>query len=163
LIEPAPVLASPPETLQVTAAGPPLASVAENCSTALPLEPVALQPVQLVSMKLMPGAMVNVPLAGLALTVLVPHPAKAIVKAAAKGKISAEMPVGCRRVGRLERAHILAPGAREVASRGGLAAPNFSRLGNFYRVPFETNLSSTAQKSRISLWLNPMQFSPIAR
>jgi hypothetical protein len=55
LIVPGPVLASPPETVQVTLAAPPLFSVAANCSKAWPVVLlVELQPVQLVSMLAVP-------------------------------------------------------------------------------------------------------------
>jgi hypothetical protein len=53
-MEPGPVLASPPETDQVTLAEMP-ACVAENCSTAVPVVFFPLQPVQLVSMVAVPG------------------------------------------------------------------------------------------------------------
>lgn len=61
VIVPAPELASPPETDQVTEAAPPLLSVAENCSTTAPEEVAALQPVQLVSIESVVGEMENVP------------------------------------------------------------------------------------------------------
>src|SRR5579871_5164418 len=90
-MEPAPVRASPPETFQLTVASSPLASVAENCSTAAPLTLLALQPVQLVSSEAMPGLMENAELTGLALTTLPPaQPARiAMPGAAAK---SASLP-----------------------------------------------------------------------
>jgi hypothetical protein len=72
---PAPLFTSPPLTFQVTVAAPPLASVAENCSTDAPDELVALQPVQLVSIDAVPGVMEKVPFDGLAATIPPPHPA----------------------------------------------------------------------------------------
>jgi hypothetical protein len=60
-MEPGPELASPPESAQVTLAALPPESVAENCSTAVPVVPVALQPVQLVSIVGVPGEIENVP------------------------------------------------------------------------------------------------------
>jgi|SRR5580658_10135129 hypothetical protein len=80
---PAPVFASPPITLQVTAAASPSASVAANCSTGVPLELVALQPVQLVSIAPVPGLIVKDPLLGFALTVPALHPAMAMIAGAA--------------------------------------------------------------------------------
>ena len=59
LMEPAPELASPPETDHVTLAAPPLFSVAVNCSTVAPADVVILHPVQLVSMEAVPGEMEN--------------------------------------------------------------------------------------------------------
>ena len=73
---PAPLLASPPETDQVTVAAPPAERVAVNCSTEAPWVLVALQPVQFVSMELEPGAMENVPLEGFPETVPPAQPAK---------------------------------------------------------------------------------------
>ena len=61
--------------VHVTLAAPPLASVAENCSTAVPDELVALQPVQLVSIVAVPGEIENVPFEELAATPPPPHPA----------------------------------------------------------------------------------------
>lgn len=61
VIVPAPELASPPETDQVTTAAPPLLSVAENCSIAAPADVAALQPVQLVSIETVVGEIENVP------------------------------------------------------------------------------------------------------
>jgi hypothetical protein len=60
-IDPAPELASPPETDHETVAAPPPASVAENCSIAVPEVFVVLQPVQLVSIATVPGVIENVP------------------------------------------------------------------------------------------------------
>lgn len=58
---PRPLLLSPPaEADQVTAAVPPPVKVAENCSTALPEEFLALHPTQLVSIAAVPGAILNV-------------------------------------------------------------------------------------------------------
>lgn len=61
VIDPAFVFASPPETVQFTLAAPPEASVAVNCSTAVPEVLVVLQPVQLVSMVEVEGEMEKVP------------------------------------------------------------------------------------------------------
>jgi hypothetical protein len=61
VIEPAPVVASPPETDQVTDAAPPEVSVAVNCSTGAPDAAVELQPVQLVSMEPAVGETENSP------------------------------------------------------------------------------------------------------
>jgi hypothetical protein len=69
---PGPLLASPPETLQVTLAAPPPVSVAANCSTAAPLALAALHPLQLVSMAPVPGVIENAELEGSA----VPCPAE---------------------------------------------------------------------------------------
>jgi hypothetical protein len=59
-MEPRPLFESPPEIDQVTAAAPPPASVAVNCSTDAPCELVVLQPLQLVSMDAVPGEMEKV-------------------------------------------------------------------------------------------------------
>jgi len=59
VIVPFPVLASPPEMVQLTAAAPPEFNVAENCSMGTPEEFVVLQPVQLVSMVAVPGETEN--------------------------------------------------------------------------------------------------------
>jgi hypothetical protein len=59
-MDPAPVLASPPLTAQVTEAAPPPLRVAVNCSYTPELEE-ALQPVQLVSMVAVPDETENVP------------------------------------------------------------------------------------------------------
>jgi hypothetical protein len=72
---PGPLLASPPETDQVTLAAPPPVSVAENCSTDAPLALLALQPVQLVSMEPVPGEMEKVEFEGSAVTRPAEHPA----------------------------------------------------------------------------------------
>lgn len=72
---PGPLFASPPETDQVTAAAPPPVSVAPNCSTDVPCAPVALQPVQLVSMEPVPGESVKLPFEGSAVTGPPPQPA----------------------------------------------------------------------------------------
>jgi hypothetical protein len=61
LIVPGPELASPPETVQATVAAPPLARVAENCSTGVPEALLLLQPVQLVSMAVVGGAIEKTP------------------------------------------------------------------------------------------------------
>ena len=66
---------SPPVTFQVTFAAPPPVSVAENCSTEAPLELVALQPVQLVSMVEVPGEMAKVPFEEVMVAVPPPQPA----------------------------------------------------------------------------------------
>jgi hypothetical protein len=58
---PGPLFASPPLTVQVTLAAPPLESAAVNCSTAAPDELVALQPVQFVSIVPIPGVMDKAP------------------------------------------------------------------------------------------------------
>ena len=76
VIDPAPELASPPETDHTTAAGPPLFSMAENCSTGVPDEFVALQPVQFVSLVEVPGEMEKVPFDAPE-TIPAPHPASA--------------------------------------------------------------------------------------
>ena len=68
LMVPGPLFPSPPLTDQVTAALPPEASVAVNCSTDAPEALVALQPEQLVSTAPVPGAMENVLFDGLAVT-----------------------------------------------------------------------------------------------
>lgn len=60
-IDPGPTLTSPPLTVQLTEAAPPLFSVAENSSTAVPELLTALQPVQLVSTVAKPGEMERVP------------------------------------------------------------------------------------------------------
>lgn len=65
---PAPLVASPPEIDQITAAAPPLASVAENCSTVAPCALAALQAVQFVSIELVPGKIEKVAFDGLAVT-----------------------------------------------------------------------------------------------
>ena len=72
---PAPLLASPPDTDQVTGAVPPPESVAENCSTDAPLLLVALQPVQLVSIEPVPGESEKLALEGSALTRPLAQPA----------------------------------------------------------------------------------------
>ena len=72
---PGPLFASPPETDQVMAAAPPPASVAPNCSTDVPCAPVALQPVQLVSMEPVPGESAKLPFEGSAVTGPLPQPA----------------------------------------------------------------------------------------
>ena len=59
---PGPLLASPPETDQATDAGPPAVSEALNCSTAVPCLLVPLQPVQLVSIVVVPGDRLKVAL-----------------------------------------------------------------------------------------------------
>jgi hypothetical protein len=60
-MDPAPALASPPLTLQLTDAAPPPLSVAVNCSIVWPVVLlVALQPVQLVSTVAAPGEMEKV-------------------------------------------------------------------------------------------------------
>lgn len=80
---PAPLLASPPLTDQVTGAAAPFACAAKNCSTALPEESVALQPVQLVSMDAVEGERLRPPLAGEA---LLPQPATSSIAGAAAQK-----------------------------------------------------------------------------
>ena len=75
VIVPAPLFASPPETDQVTAAGPPPVSVAVICSTVVPLALVALQPVQLVSMEPVPGEMMKLAFEGSAVTLPTAQPA----------------------------------------------------------------------------------------
>ena len=70
---PGPLFGSPPETDQVTGARLPSGRVAVNCSTGLPCAPVALQPVQLVSIETVPGEMEKLFLEGPAMT---PPPAQ---------------------------------------------------------------------------------------
>jgi hypothetical protein len=77
-IVPAPELASPPLTDQFTLAAPPLASVAVNCSTAVP-ELVALHPVQFVSMVPAGVEMEKLEFEELAAVVPVLHPASASI------------------------------------------------------------------------------------
>lgn len=73
---PGPLTGSPPETDQATGAAPPPIRVAVNCSTELPPELAALQPVQLVSINPAPGAMEKVEFEGFAATRLPPQPAR---------------------------------------------------------------------------------------
>jgi hypothetical protein len=73
-IDPGPLLASPPKSDQVTAAVSPLANVAVNCSTEVPLELVALHPVQLVSMEVIPGEIEKLELEEAAVTPALAQP-----------------------------------------------------------------------------------------
>ena len=87
-MEPAPELASPPETVQVTVAAPPLLRVAVNCSTGELEEFVALQPVQFVSIVPVPGVMENSPFEA-ALAAEPPQPASANTVGSARAARSA--------------------------------------------------------------------------
>jgi hypothetical protein len=88
-------LPSPPLTDHVTGAGPPLLSVAVNCSTDAPFEFVALQPVQFVSMVSVPGEMEKLELLESAVTGPAVQPASmsnagaASIASALKGRIRA--------------------------------------------------------------------------
>src|ERR1035441_1917766 len=93
---PGPLLASPPVTFHVTLAAPPAVSVAVNCSTEEPDALVALQPVQLVSMLPVPGAIVKVPFDGLAVTPPPPQPAR-ITSAGTRAMVSARTALPRRR------------------------------------------------------------------
>lgn len=111
-MEPAPELASPPETVQVTVAAPPL-SVAVNCSTGELEEFVALQPVQLVSMVPVPGEMENSPFDPPA-DAEPPQPARANTVGTARAERSAaerrrEIPRLLRRFTRLRRSAVTDP------------------------------------------------------
>ena len=92
VIVPGPLLVSPPESDQVTAAAPPPAIVALNCSTGVPSVLVALQPVQLVSIEAVPGAIENVGLVGSALT---PPPAQPANTTSTGPRSAARMRVCC--------------------------------------------------------------------
>src|ERR1700677_3225551 len=92
---PGPLLASPPETDQMTGAGPPPVSEALNCSTDAPWLLVALQPVQLVSIAPVPGDKLNVALEGSAVT---PPPAQPATAKTMGGKSIAASRSGCLRV-----------------------------------------------------------------
>jgi len=72
---PGPLLGSPPETDQVTSADSPLAREARKRSTEVPLLLIALHPVQLVSMELVPGKIAKLALAGIAVTSPLAQPA----------------------------------------------------------------------------------------
>jgi hypothetical protein len=72
---PGPLFASPPLTDQVTLAAPPPVSVALNCSTDAPEELVALQPVQFVSIAVVPGVIAKMPFDGFADTPPLVQPA----------------------------------------------------------------------------------------
>lgn len=74
-MEPGPLLASPPVTDQATGAWPPSASTAVNCSTDEPFWLVPLQPLQLVSMVLVPGDRLKLALLGSADTTPPAQPA----------------------------------------------------------------------------------------
>ena len=113
---PGPLRESPPETDQVTGAAPPPVRVAENCSMDEPNVLVVLQPVQLVSMELAPGAMAKVALEGAAVT---PAPAQPATASMRGGRRSAASRSGSLpgawerkrklprlRAGRMERAAI---------------------------------------------------------
>ena len=85
---PGPLLASPPLTDQVTLAAPPLESVAVNCSTEAPAALVALQAVQLVSMRAVEGEMEKAPLEELAVTAVLPQPETTSSRAGTKANAS---------------------------------------------------------------------------
>ena len=76
VIIPGPLFGSPPDSDQVTVAAPPPANVAVNCSAGVPSTLVPLQPVQLVSIEAVPGAIENVGLVGSAFTPPPAQPAK---------------------------------------------------------------------------------------
>jgi hypothetical protein len=122
-MEPEPLFASPPETDHVTDAGPPPpVSVAENCSTEVPWALVELQPVQLVSMALVPGAMEKVALEGLAATFPPAQP-------------TAKMRTGARRIETVRSGKSRGKGKRErplrlVEGRMGLRGSTCTCLGN---------------------------------
>src|SRR5580658_1928757 len=103
---PGPLLASPPETDQMTGAGPPAASEAVNCWTDVPCLLVALHPVQLVSIVLVPGERLKVELEGSAVTA---PPAQPATASSTGGKSIAASRRGSFRV----RAHV-SPGLRAV-------------------------------------------------
>ena len=112
---PGPLLGAPPETDQVTCAAPPAASLAENCSTDVPCLPVVLQPVQLVSMKSVPGDRLKVAFEGSAATPPAAQPAKANSTGGSSSAASLEASLLKVR----ERAHIcagLAVGRSEPAA-----------------------------------------------
>jgi hypothetical protein len=105
----------------VTAAALPEVRVAENCSTAVPAEFLALQPTQFVSMLTEPGAMANVPLDTLAeLVATLPPPQPAIM----------------HNIGRTAAARIRNAADRRLLERGLLAALACARIR------FVTRLSS---------------------
>src|SRR5271168_4326330 len=125
---PGPVAASPPATRQMTSAGPPPASVAENCSAEPPLEPAALQPAQLVSMAVVPGLIAKTPLLGLAPTMPALQPARARSAGAARARAARRAMEGTP------------PERREglvFGRRIGLAATDCSTVCNVSRVPFD--------------------------
>ena len=80
---PGPLLVSPPDTLHLTDV------VAVNCSAAVPLAEVALQPVQLVSSEAVPGEMLKAPVEGLADTPPELQPASTSAKGATSAKMRA--------------------------------------------------------------------------
>ncbi len=71
---PGPLVASPPLRLQTTFASPPPCRMARNCSACAPWLPLALQPVQLVSMTATPGESEKRSFAGLAVSPSPLHP-----------------------------------------------------------------------------------------
>src|SRR5580658_3364411 len=126
-MEPGPPLASPPETDHVTAAASPFGSLAENCSTDAPLEFVVLQPVQLVSMEPVPGAIEKLPLDGAAVT---PPPAQPATAKRTAGNRSARS-LGDEAKSPRERMHE----SRRFRQGKGAVAASWGLCGKIVRSP----------------------------
>jgi hypothetical protein len=136
---PAPVVASPPDTLQVTEATFPFESAAENCSTGVPFAFVALHPVQLVSTELVPGETERDALLEFALAVP-PPPQPAIASVTAKGPAAKR----ATRKNSLPRARL---GLREPSTLvrdPDLTVSTSCAQCNFYRMPFESSFHPSA-------------------
>lgn len=151
-IVPAPVVASPPETLQVTEAALPFESAAENCSTGAPLALVALHPVQLVSIEPVPGDMERAGLLEFALAPP-PPPQPAMASAAASGPAAKT----ATRSSSLPRTR-LTPRERSTLARDlDLAVATSCAQCNFYRMPFESYFTSLTMPEPRPVRVHPLR------